>query len=74
MSGLDGEGVDAKSSALVNGKGWDGKLRVEKRAVISQSDTLSDAEKTEDDPVPVEQIVADEGITIFMGQPDLHRY
>jgi protein phosphatase 1 regulatory subunit 7 len=42
-------------------KGWDGKLRLEKRPVITNSGALSDPEHSDEDALPVEQIEADEG-------------
>lgn len=44
-----------------NSKGWDGKLRVDKRAVVTNAEILSDPEYSDEDAPPVEQIVADEG-------------
>jgi protein phosphatase 1 regulatory subunit 7 len=53
------------SSSLHNAKGWDGKLRVEKKAVLVNPEVLdgnhSDADESDDDVVPVDQIEADEG-------------
>lgn len=56
----------SSSSSLHNAKGWDGKLRVEKKAVLVNPEALdgthqSDAEDSDDDAVPVDQIEADEG-------------
>lgn len=55
----------SSSSSLQNAKGWDGKLRVEKKAVLLNPEVLdghhSDAEESDDDAVPVDQIDADEG-------------
>ena len=45
----------------VNSKGWDGKLRVERKAVVTNADVLSDPEYSDEDAPPVEQISADEG-------------
>ncbi|MCJ1384746.1 Protein phosphatase 1 regulatory subunit sds22 [Xylographa soralifera] len=42
--------------------GWDGKLRVEKRAVLATPYPLSDPEYSDQDVPPVEQIDADEGM------------
>ena len=42
-------------------KGWDGKLRLEKRPVIANPGALSDPEHSDEDAPPVEQIEADEG-------------
>ena len=41
--------------------GWDGKQRVERRAVISNPEALSDPDYSDEDAPPVEQIDADEG-------------
>ena len=61
MSDLPHESLKPKSSTLVNGNGWDGKLRVEKRAVLSEPEGLSDPEDPEEEIVSSEQIVIDEG-------------
>ena len=42
-------------------KGWDGKLRIEKRAVVTNAEALSDPDHSDEDAPPVEQIAADEG-------------
>ena len=42
-------------------KGWDGKLRVDRRAVVTNAEILSDPEYSDEDAPPVEQIDADEG-------------
>ncbi|KAK4692749.1 protein phosphatase 1 regulatory subunit 7, partial [Lecanoromycetidae sp. Uapishka_2] len=42
-------------------KGWDGKLRVDRRAVVTNAEILSDPEYSDEDAPPVEQINADEG-------------
>lgn len=55
------------ASAPTNGnrmqdsKGWDGKLRVDRRAVVTNAEILSDPEYSDEDAPPVEQIDADEG-------------
>lgn len=56
----------SSSSSLHNAKGWDGKLRVEKKAVLVNPEVLdgshqSDPEDSDDDAMPVDQIEADEG-------------
>lgn len=48
-------------SNLQDSKGWDGKLRVDRRAVVTNAEILSDPEYSDEDAPPVEQIVADEG-------------
>ena len=43
-------------------KGWDGKLRVEKKTVLANPEAISDAEYTDDENVlPGETVAADEG-------------
>ena len=41
--------------------GWDGKLRVEKRATVTNTEILSDPEYSDEEAPPVEKIAADEG-------------
>ena len=54
----DGE----SSPGLKNSKGWDGKLRVSKSAVLTNPESLSDPEYSDDDNVvPGEELAADEG-------------
>ena len=53
-------------STLQDSNGWDGKLRVDRRAVITNAEILSDPEYSDEDAPPVEQIVADEGKYVFV--------
>ena len=53
--------TSTNSTSLQNSKGWDGKLRVDRRAVVTNAEILSDPEYSDEDAPPVEQIVADEG-------------
>lgn len=46
-------------------KGWDGKLRVDRRAVVTNAEILSDPEYSDEDAPPVDQIDADEGRFVF---------
>ena len=48
-------------SNLQDSKGWDGKLRVDRKAVVTNAEILSDPEYSDEDAPPVEQISADEG-------------
>jgi len=50
-------------------KGWDGKLRVDRRAGVTNAEILSDPEYSDEEAPPVEQIDADEGwcISAFSG-------
>ena len=51
----------SKSSTPQSKSGWDGKLRVNKQAVIANPEALSDPEYSDEDAPPPEQIDADEG-------------
>ena len=48
-------------SKPVSSSGWDGKLRVEKRAIVTNAEVLSDPEYSDEEAPPVEEIAADEG-------------
>ena len=63
MSSSDQQ-VETNGSALRDSKGWDGKLRVEKKAVITNAEGLSDPEYTDEDAPSVELIDADEGMRV----------
>ena len=54
------------SSTLQDSKGWDGKLRVDRRAIVTNAEILSDPEYSDEDAPPVEEILADEGKCIFV--------
>lgn len=59
-------GEGQPSPGLRNSKGWDGKLRVEKTAVLANPEVLSDPEASDDSNViPGEQLPADEGRLIM---------
>jgi len=50
------------SPGLRNSKGWDGKLRVPKNALVANPEALSDPEYSDDENVhPGEELPADEG-------------
>ncbi len=53
---------DSKGSSLRDSKGWDGKLRLDKKAVVTNAEVLSDPEYSDEDAPPVEHISADEGM------------
>lgn len=53
---------DTKTSTPLSKSGWDGKLRVEKKAVLSNPEALTDPEYSDEDAPPVDQIQADEGV------------
>lgn len=51
-----------ESKPLTDSKGWDGKLRIERKVEVQNSASLSDDENAEsDDEVVPDQIAADEG-------------
>jgi protein phosphatase 1 regulatory subunit 7 len=54
----------SKSNGLQSHKsGWDGKLRLDKnkKAILANPEALTDAEYSDEDAPPVDQIEADEG-------------
>lgn len=53
---------EAKSSTPKSKSGWDGKLRVNKQAVLANPEALEDPDYSDDDAPPPEEIGADEGI------------
>lgn len=50
-----------RGSLLRDRQGWDGKLRVDKKAEVTNAEILSDPDYSDEDAPPVEQINADEG-------------
>ena len=58
--------TSTNGTSLQDSKGWDGKLRVDRRAVVTNAEILSDPEYSDEDAPPVEQIVADEGKYVFV--------
>lgn len=46
---------------MKNKEGWDGKLRVEPKAVITNPEALEDSDYSDSEAPPVEEIDADEG-------------
>ena len=57
----NGESAATNGTPLQNSKGWDGKLRVDRKAIVTNAEILSDPEHTDEDAPPVDQISADEG-------------
>lgn len=51
----------SNGSTLTDKSGWDGKLRVGKRAEVINAEILSDPDYSDENAPPVEQIQADEG-------------
>lgn len=63
----DKNGADGTepSSALTNGKGWDGKLRIPGRVSLANPEALSDPEYSdEENVVPGDEIQPDEGTAL----------
>ena len=54
-------GNSPKPSTPHSKSGWDGKLRVNKQAVLANPEALSDPDYSDEDAPPPEQIDADEG-------------
>ena len=61
MSDRSQDPPTSSGSTPRDSKGWDGKLRVDRKAVVVNTDALSDPEYSDEDAPPVEQIGADEG-------------
>lgn len=58
----DGTADERVSKSPRSSSGWDGKLRVERTAVLANPEAISDPEYSDDEHVkPGEQIDADEG-------------
>ncbi|KAL9116147.1 MAG: hypothetical protein Q9227_000517 [Pyrenula ochraceoflavens] len=62
---------EGKTSILKDSNGWDGKLRVERNAVIQNPEALSDPEYSDEDAPPVEEISADEGRMLVLSPSSL---
>jgi len=63
------------SPVLTNSKGWDGKLRVPKSALMTNPEALSDPEYSDDENVlPGEEIAPDEGAALAVAnQARIHK-
>lgn len=58
------------SPGLRDSKGWDGKARVDRTAVITNPEALSDPEYSDDENVaPGEELPADEGMGLPLAWP-----
>ena len=62
MTDLPDVPFSTAGSSLRDSKGWDGKLRLDKKAVVTNAEILSDPAYSDEDAPPVEQISADEGM------------
>jgi protein phosphatase 1 regulatory subunit 7 len=52
-------------SSPTNSQGWDGKLRLDRGAVVMAPGALSEPEGSDEDVPAVEQVAADEGKDFF---------
>ncbi|KKZ65922.1 adenylate cyclase [[Emmonsia] crescens] len=59
--------TEDSSAAMKDGKGWDGKLRVERHAVIANPEALEDPDYSDENAPPVEEIDADEDLLADLG-------
>ncbi len=59
--GLPDDPPPTSSSSIRDSKGWDGKLRLDKKAAVTNAEILSDPDYSDEDAPPVERISADEG-------------
>lgn len=63
------------SPGLRDSKGWDGKLRVPKTALLANPEALSDPEYSdEDNVIPGEEVAADEGKTTLRYTASKEKY
>jgi protein phosphatase 1 regulatory subunit 7 len=63
------KGWEKPHQSPTNSKGWDGKLRVDRRPVLENPEAISDPEYSDEEHVvPGEEISADEGI-FYSSQP-----
>ena len=61
MTAANGALPSTNTSSPRDSQGWDGKLRVERKAIITNPEALSDPDYSDEDAPPVAQIEADEG-------------
>lgn len=54
-------GESTNGSRPRDSSGWDGKLRIGKKAVLANPEALSDSDYSDKNAPPVDQIEADEG-------------
>ncbi|KAL3463366.1 NIF-domain-containing protein [Aspergillus heterothallicus] len=62
LAGTQVKDVSLQILAMKDSKGWDGKLRVEPRATITNPEALEDPDYSDEDAPPVEEINADEDL------------
>ena len=61
MNTSDDAATPIDTSILRDSHGWDGKLRLDRKAIITNGEVLSDPDQSDEDAPPVDQIEADEG-------------
>ena len=61
----EGPASEDQAAGSTNAEGWDGKLRVDRRAVLVNPEALSDPDYSDEDAPPVQQLAADEG-SVFL--------
>lgn len=61
IPGIRQNPLSEKRTSLRDSQGWDGKLRLNKKAVITNAEALSDPDYSDDEALPADQIGADEG-------------
>ncbi|OJD17708.1 hypothetical protein AJ78_02233 [Emergomyces pasteurianus Ep9510] len=59
--------IQNNRAAMNDGKGWDGKLRVERHAVLANPEALEDPDYSDEDAPPAEEIEADEDLLSDFG-------
>lgn len=55
-------GANSLSSTPKSKSGWDGKLRVEKKATLANPEAIEDPDYSDEDAPPVDEIGADEDL------------
>ncbi|KAL2371367.1 hypothetical protein RJ035_005387 [Blastomyces gilchristii] len=59
--------IDDSNAAMKDSKGWDGKLRVERHAVLTNPEALEDPDYSDENAPPLEEIEADEDLLSDLG-------
>ncbi|MCJ1229910.1 hypothetical protein MMC12_006581 [Toensbergia leucococca] len=62
MNTSDDAATPIDTSILRDSHGWDGKLRLDRKAIITNGEVLSDPDQSDEDAPPVDQIEADEDL------------
>ncbi|PGH03082.1 hypothetical protein GX51_04269 [Blastomyces parvus] len=59
--------IEGSNTAMKDSKGWDGKLRVERNAVLANPEALEDPDYSDENAPPLEEIEADEDLLSDLG-------